>query len=378
MANSPTLPTPRSRSTASPLEILDRPAALGVVNEPTAPLPNTPIYAPAIRLTTDKFYFTLRELIHTIAVMTTPLGVPIRKKDITPSHYLAVGFDHRRTDLGFRKFRGSDVLGMKSQSTGIGIACLMCRQLWKFPLKGMEPLAIRGKRFDYRAKKGNLTALFEAKGATSTSVQTRQVKDGIAKKKIQHRNGVRADIELVVSTCVTRSISTPSSVTLADPTEFVPEWTFDEDGDLFYETRHWIRVLNFIGARRSAERLTRLNLRPGGPIALNAPRYDTGPLLNPRRPDDYSKEDLELLEVEGLIFVGRWIPIAVEGSTEPLPFTHAFQGMQLEAYHEVADTGSSETLGDYRVLKDPAHQLSGSVHEDFSALFLRHRLGLER
>ena len=302
--------------------------------------------------------------------MTTPLGTPNRKRDITLSHYLAASFDLRRSDLGFRKFRGSDVLAMKSQSVGIGISCLLFRRLWGFPLKGIEPIAARGKRFDYRAKKDQLTAVFEAKGSTSRPVQNRQIKDGIAKKLIQRRAGVRADIELVVSTRLTPSISTPSSITLADPTSILPAWTFDEDGDLFYETRHWVRVLNFIGATHSAKRLNRFNLRPDA--ESGSPNIVSQKIL-PVPTVSSDDDKLEYLTIEGMIFVGQWSTVNITAPDGTSPFERIFHGLLLDAYHSLLTSGDYDKPGQYRVLLDPSQRVSGSVHEDYSALFFQHR-----
>src|SRR5690606_38475475 len=150
-------------------KMLSKRVRLPVLFEEGAEPPDTAVYRPIYEIRKFGFQFELRSLLHAIGCKTANLSMRDDDEAIRSAHLYTHALDMRRTDIGLRKStpRDSDLLKNRSHEIGVGVTCLLAWHAWRFPWDKMEPIPAPGLRFDYRAKKERLEAIFEARGASS-------------------------------------------------------------------------------------------------------------------------------------------------------------------------------------------------------------------
>lgn len=246
--------------------------------------PRTPPYAPLFELQKNGLKFTLRSLFHAIGCKTARLSMREQEEAVHSAYLFTKVLDLRRNDIGISKDHlgyDSDLLGNRSNEIGIGVACLLAWEVWRAPWDQMEPIPGSKSRFDFRAKIGDLRAIFEAKGASNQATHKKQIEDGLRKKREHHKRSEHFDIELIIATHLA-SYGEGSRITVADPPFLVPEWAFTSFGDNFFAHRHWARVLNFIGDFATARMIYEISLEMLGGEA----RFQAGPRYWPHALDE--------------------------------------------------------------------------------------------
>lgn len=311
--------------------------------DPAGPLKNTPAYLPLANIAKTGFEFRFADLLHAIGCKTANLSSSDSKKARNAAQLYAHIL--RMNPAGHLVTKGGvdpDLRTPRSQEIGIGLTCLVARHYWRFTLDSLEPIRGRGKRFDYRAKKRGLTGIFEAKGSSSTTTQTKQVTNGLVKKRAHHARGETHDIELIVASLVGSGAAARNRLVLADPFFDEPEWHYSDEGDRFYRIRHYSRVLRYagLGAASGSAYLTSLAM-------IHDLGYRAQRSLARLRRDVDDEPPQSVQEVGGGKYLGRWVESAdlddSQRDFEPRsePGRRVFQGIRAEVYEAVV-AGSVE------------------------------------
>jgi hypothetical protein len=253
-------------------------------------------YAPLRRILKGGFRFTLLELLHAIGVKTCPF--PQTQVEAVSNAWLFSKLLYG--DGGFLRIRriASDLHAIRSQELGIGVMCILVNRLWNVPFEGLEAIRGRGMRFDYRAQTPHLLGIFEAKGTASRGRQGQQIANGLAKKRAHHDRGEHFDLELIVSTAVSRRER--PRIVVADPELTDWESAFGEFSEKEYRLRHFARVSAFAGARLLGRQLKKNADMPWASTPLTLRRH-------PGNEVEREIEQLEETDVEGRTFAGRWV-----------------------------------------------------------------------
>jgi len=242
------------------------------------------------------FRITARQLLHAIGCKNACL--PMSEKDeCLKSAYLftkILNFDGQ--NLRFIDGIESDLQTVRSQEIGIGVTCLFANRFWQIPWDQLVQIPGPGKRFDYRGEANGVQAIFEAKGTKYLSKQASQIQSGLEKKEAHHNRGDNFNVELIISTSIGTGNSSPR-IMLADPEFDSFEFAFGDLAKMFFRYRHYSRVMQFIGATKSARRLY----------------LDSNKILKHNRIDFRQEttghefiQNLVEITIEDKIYLGRW------------------------------------------------------------------------
>lgn len=258
------------------------------------PMPNDPAYRPIRSIAANGLTFTTRELIHAIGCKMANLPVNNEDKALSYASVYIHILDLESQYLVFKEGIGfsSDFQIFYSEGIGVGVTCLIANKCFNIPWDQLEPVPGPETRFDYRGKSGSLDCIFESKGTKYPNKQSSQIIGGINKKKIYRKRRARFDIGLVISACIGVFPQEPRIV-VADP-EFT-KVAFGGNSNIYYRYRHFVRVLQFIGATPLAREIYMKSnaLLSGG--ELQRPLFEREIL-----------PDLESVIIDGKKYVGRW------------------------------------------------------------------------
>ena len=304
------LPTPRRssvpRRSSDSVIPLTATIKLPVSQDDKGPIPQTLPYAPIHQIGRTGFSFKFIKLLHAIGCKTASLPSSDRTECVRSAYLFTKLLRLANQDnIYLKDLHDSDLQTPRSQELGIGMLCLFAREYWKIPWDALEPIPGKGRRFDYRGKAKGLKAIFEAKGTRHRKNQSKQIADGLSKKKAHHKRGEKYDVELIISTHI-GGIRDRSRLLLADP-EFPDDgFSFGPKADDFFRLRHYARVLHFAGAPSLGYQLRQeADLIYKSARGLPFPFADTLMVRSfPRRPD--VPRTLSEHTAGGSLFMGTW------------------------------------------------------------------------
>jgi hypothetical protein len=231
---------------------LDQPRTFAVQISPAAPLPpNRPVYDPIRQLPQTGFDFTLRELLHAVGSKVAALPAGLQDHCLRASLFLTYTLDLEADEVCFHPHPDSDLVTPLSQAVGIGMVCLLANRFFNVPWDQLGSLPGPGLRFDYRGRGPGIEGIFESKGTRHRGNQSGQIDQGIAKKVAHHQRGDHFDVELIVSTFIGETGTTPR-ILIGDPDFDELARIYGEADDRFFRLRHYARILQFVGLPRSA------------------------------------------------------------------------------------------------------------------------------
>ena len=317
---------------------LDRVHVIQVEISPNASLPmNRPAYRSLLKLPQQGFSLTPRRLLHAIGCKTAALPKSEADECLKAAWLYTYILDLEGPHLSFQGTYGSDLQTPRSQEVGIGIMCLMAESYFGIPWDQLESLPGQGMRFDYRGTNGSLECIFESKGTSHHGNQRAQINNGLKKKAAHHARGEHFDVELIISSCISRN-GEPPRILLGDPEKSSLRSLYELGDNRYFRLRHYCRVLQYIGLPRSAFNLTHYTRQ----YLVNR-QPQSGDII-----DETEAQILLSIQIDGDEFVGRWFDswlpensvrykrlyqrirdYPIPGKNEP---RRVFQGLRKDAY----------------------------------------------
>jgi len=191
---------------------------------------------------------------------------------------------------------GSDFQIFYSYGVGVGMSCLIASKCLGIPYDQFEPIPGPETRFDYRGESRDLRCVIESRGTKYKDTQYSQVEGGIEKKATCKKRGDKFDIGLVVSTCIRLKPERPRII-IADPK--YSGTMFGKSSEIYYRYRHFVRVMQFIGATPLSRALF--------VESNNILRGKQSEQFYFKNQDFNTTEEMAEIEVDNLVYIGRWI-----------------------------------------------------------------------
>jgi len=223
-----------------------------------APPPTTDRYEPCRSYVENDFKFQTATLLHAIAIKAAPSNLKLSRQEfICRALDVADCLDVDGEIIRMKHRPEGDFQTQLSHRFGVGLMCIIASSGWHIRWADLRPIPGPGKRFDYRASCMNgLSAIFEAKGTTSSKTQQTQITNGLAKKLDIHRRSVGADIELIIASRI-GDIHENSCVVFADPPMDFDDRAFSAKMDPLFRVHHAARVLRIAGYIKLSNKIIR-------------------------------------------------------------------------------------------------------------------------